>query len=147
MDPDRVLLMGNEAIARGAVEGGIAYGTGYPGNPSSEIIEALFSYQDRNDIKVEWSVNEMVALEKKRGCCFQIMTRLDRDKGQQRVQCESENAGQQAPCDTYGEAPVFKVGHALAVWMIGHCIHGLSLVLCEVQIAEAAVRIGRKGVR
>lgn len=63
MDPDRVLLMGNEAIARGAVEGGIAYGTGYPGNPSSEIIEALFSYQDRNDIKVEWSVNEMVALE------------------------------------------------------------------------------------
>ena len=63
MSPERTLLMGNEAIARGAVEAGVSYCTGYPGNPSSEIIESLFSYQDQYDIKVEWSVNEMVALE------------------------------------------------------------------------------------
>ena len=58
-----VLLMGNEAIARGALEGGISYCTGYPGNPSSEIIESLFSYRGDYDVKVEWAVNEMVALE------------------------------------------------------------------------------------
>ena len=58
-----VLLMGNEAIARGALEGGISYCTGYPGNPSSEIIESLFSYRGDYDVRVEWAVNEMVALE------------------------------------------------------------------------------------
>ena len=63
MGNDRVLLMGNEAIARGGLEGGVSYCTGYPGNPSSEIVETMFSFQDRFDIKVEWSVNEMVALE------------------------------------------------------------------------------------
>lgn len=63
MSADRTLLMGNEAIARGALEGGVSYCTGYPGNPSSEIIETLFSHQGQNNIKVEWSVNEMVALE------------------------------------------------------------------------------------
>jgi indolepyruvate ferredoxin oxidoreductase alpha subunit len=57
------LLMGNEAIARGALEGGVSYCSGYPGNPSSEIIESLFSYQDECALKVEWSVNEIVALE------------------------------------------------------------------------------------
>jgi len=55
--------MGNEAIARGALEGGVSYCTGYPGNPSSEIIETMFSYQDRYDVAVEWAVNEIVALE------------------------------------------------------------------------------------
>ncbi len=35
------LLMGNEAIARGALEGGVHVVSGYPGTPSSEIIEAL----------------------------------------------------------------------------------------------------------
>lgn len=63
MSSDRTLLMGNEAIARGALEAGVSYCTGYPGNPSSEIIEAMISYQDQHNIKVEWSVNEMVALE------------------------------------------------------------------------------------
>lgn len=58
-----VLMMGNEAIARGALEGGVAYCTGYPGNPSSEIIETLFSYQTDHHIEVEWSVNEIVAIE------------------------------------------------------------------------------------
>jgi len=59
----RVLLMGNEAIARGALEGGVSYCTGYPGNPSSEIVDSLFPYQEKYGIKVEWSVNEIVALE------------------------------------------------------------------------------------
>ena len=62
-ESDRVLLMGNEAIGRGALEGGVSYCTGYPGNPSSEIIGGLFSHQERHEIRVEWSVNEIVALE------------------------------------------------------------------------------------
>ncbi|MFO7996029.1 MAG: thiamine pyrophosphate-dependent enzyme [Dehalococcoidia bacterium] len=63
MNSDRVLLMGNEAIARGALEGNVAYCTGYPGNPSSEIVDSIFPYKERYGVEVEWSVNEMVALE------------------------------------------------------------------------------------
>jgi len=37
----RELLMGNEAIARGALEAGVRFATGYPGTPSSEIVESL----------------------------------------------------------------------------------------------------------
>ena len=59
----RVLMLGNEAIARGALEGGISYATGYPGNPSSEILETLFKWGEPHGVAVEWSVNEIVALE------------------------------------------------------------------------------------
>ena len=38
---DRLLLLGNEAIARGAVEAGVQVVTAYPGTPSSEIVETL----------------------------------------------------------------------------------------------------------
>lgn len=60
---ERVLMLGNEAIARGALEGGIAYATGYPGNPSSEILESLFKTDRVHGVAVEWSVNEIVAME------------------------------------------------------------------------------------
>jgi indolepyruvate ferredoxin oxidoreductase, alpha subunit len=66
MEPNpsrRVLMLGNEAIARGALEGGIAYATGYPGNPSSEILAALFMTGRAHGVAVEWSVNEIVAME------------------------------------------------------------------------------------
>ncbi len=59
----RVLMLGNEAIARGALEGGISYATGYPGNPSSEIVETLFKWREAHGPAVEWSVNEIVAME------------------------------------------------------------------------------------
>ena len=58
-----VLLMGNEAIARGALEAGISVATAYPGNPSSEIIGSLADVAREMGIYVEWSVNEKVALE------------------------------------------------------------------------------------
>ncbi|MEJ2586934.1 MAG: indolepyruvate ferredoxin oxidoreductase subunit alpha [Deltaproteobacteria bacterium] len=58
-----VLLQGNEAIARGALEAGVAFCAGYPGNPSSEIIENLAEASKDLPIYVEWSVNEKVALE------------------------------------------------------------------------------------
>ncbi len=57
------LLMGNEAIARGALEAGLGFASAYPGNPSSEIIGSLAEVAREMDIHVEWSVNEKVALE------------------------------------------------------------------------------------
>ena len=57
----RTLLSGNEAIARGAWEAGVSIATGYPGTPSTEILEAARAYKD--DIYCEWSPNEKVALE------------------------------------------------------------------------------------
>jgi len=57
------LLMGNEAIARGALEAGVKVVAGYPGTPSSEIIEGLANVAKDMNMYVEWSVNEKVAME------------------------------------------------------------------------------------
>ncbi|MEN6317228.1 MAG: indolepyruvate ferredoxin oxidoreductase subunit alpha [Syntrophaceae bacterium] len=54
------LLSGNESIARGAYEHGIRFATGYPGTPSTEIVEAFARY---DGVYAEWSPNEKVALE------------------------------------------------------------------------------------
>jgi len=59
----RMLVMGNEAIARGALEAGVRVAAGYPGTPSSEIIENLAQASKARNLYVEWSVNEKVALE------------------------------------------------------------------------------------
>src|SRR3974390_2009741 len=55
------LLSGNEAIARGAYQAGVSVATGYPGTPSTEILEAVAEF--KSDIYSEWSPNEKVALE------------------------------------------------------------------------------------
>jgi indolepyruvate ferredoxin oxidoreductase alpha subunit len=57
----RQLLSGNEAIARGAVESGIRVATGYPGTPSTEILETLARIDTQGYIA--WSPNEKVALD------------------------------------------------------------------------------------
>ncbi|MCL2669932.1 MAG: thiamine pyrophosphate-binding protein, partial [Syntrophaceae bacterium] len=54
------LLSGNEAIARGAYEHGIRFATGYPGTPSTEILETFAAYPG---VYAQWSPNEKVALE------------------------------------------------------------------------------------
>lgn len=59
----RVLLMGNEAIARGAIEAGVEVMAAYPGTPSSEIGETLAEIADEFGFYVEWSTNEKVAFE------------------------------------------------------------------------------------
>ena len=60
---ERVVLMGNEAIARGAVEAGITLASGYPGTPSSEIGDTLARVAKSLGFHFEWSANEKVALE------------------------------------------------------------------------------------
>jgi indolepyruvate ferredoxin oxidoreductase alpha subunit len=57
------LLLGNEAIARGAIEAGAHLVTGYPGTPSTEVIETLAAVAKETGMKVQWAVNEKVAVE------------------------------------------------------------------------------------
>ena len=59
----KVLLLGNEAIARGALEAGVAIATTYPGTPASEIGDALARVAKDAGIYFEYSTNEMVAAE------------------------------------------------------------------------------------
>jgi indolepyruvate ferredoxin oxidoreductase alpha subunit len=63
------LLMGNEAIALGALRAGVSVVTGYPGTPSSEILETVAKHND-GSVYVEWSVNEKVALEVGAGAAY-----------------------------------------------------------------------------
>ncbi|GAB6907353.1 Indolepyruvate oxidoreductase subunit IorA [Desulfosarcina cetonica] len=60
---EKMLLLGNEAIARGAIEAGVAFATTYPGTPSSEISLNLFQISHESDLYFEYSTNEKVALE------------------------------------------------------------------------------------
>ena len=59
---ERKYLLGNEAIAHACVESGVDFVCGYPGTPSSEVIDTLRMQPDR-PYYLEWSVNEKVALE------------------------------------------------------------------------------------
>ena len=56
----RTLMSGNEAIARGAWEAGAVVGVGYPGTPSTEVLENLVRY---DGVHCEWAPNEKVAAE------------------------------------------------------------------------------------
>ncbi len=60
---EQVLLLGNEAIARGALEAGVALAAAYPGTPSSEIALQFFQISQESDLYFEYSANEKVALE------------------------------------------------------------------------------------
>ena len=66
----RELLMGNEAIGLGAVHAGISLAAGYPGTPSTEILETVANYNKEKRIHVEWSVNEKAALEVAAGASY-----------------------------------------------------------------------------
>jgi indolepyruvate ferredoxin oxidoreductase alpha subunit len=59
----RVLLLGNEAIARGILEAGISVVTTYPGTPASEIGDSISKIAEKVGLYMEYSVNEMVAVE------------------------------------------------------------------------------------
>jgi len=56
----KVLMSGNEAIARGAYEAGVRFAAAYPGTPSTEILERFCKYEG---VYAEWSTNEKVAVE------------------------------------------------------------------------------------
>ena len=62
------LLMGNEAIALGAIRAGVNVVSGYPGTPSTEVLETIA--KAKADLYVEWSINEKVALEVAAGAAY-----------------------------------------------------------------------------
>ena len=57
---EKRILLGNEAIARGAYEAGVKVSAAYPGTPSTEVSESLVQY---DEIYAEWAPNEKVATE------------------------------------------------------------------------------------
>lgn len=57
---EKKIMLGNEAIARGAYEAGVKVSSAYPGTPSTEISEVLAKY---DEVYTEWAPNEKVALE------------------------------------------------------------------------------------
>ncbi len=62
-------LMGNEAIALGAMQAGVGFVAGYPGTPSTEILETIAKRND-GTVYVEWSVNEKAAMEVAAGAAY-----------------------------------------------------------------------------
>lgn len=56
------LMLGNEAVARGAYEAGVRVAVAYPGTPSTEITENMAKYS-KDEVYCEWAPNEKVALE------------------------------------------------------------------------------------
>lgn len=67
-----MLVMGNEAIALGAISAGVNLVSGYPGTPSTEVLETIAKNKDKcnGDLYVEWSVNEKCALEVAAGAAY-----------------------------------------------------------------------------
>ncbi len=65
-DPNKLLLSGDEAVARAALDAGVILGTGYPGTPSTEILECFSQLGGR----AQWAPNEKVALEVALGVAF-----------------------------------------------------------------------------
>ena len=59
-EKQKVMMLGNEAIARGAYEAGLKVSAAYPGTPSTEISENIVKY---DGIYAEWAPNEKVAME------------------------------------------------------------------------------------
>jgi len=57
------LMLGNEAVARGALEAGVGVASSYPGTPASEILDSLIEVSSDVGVYAEWSVNEKVALD------------------------------------------------------------------------------------
>ncbi len=64
---NKTIMLGNEAIARGAYEAGVKLSSAYPGTPSTEISEYLAKY---DEIYTEWAPNEKVACEVAIGASF-----------------------------------------------------------------------------
>jgi len=66
-DNNEVLLLGDYAIGRGAIEAGISIATSYPGTPATEILTYIAKHFEGD---AEWSVNEKVALETAIGASY-----------------------------------------------------------------------------
>jgi len=100
-----ILLSGNEAIARGAREAGVRVATGYPGTPSTEILESLARMDPGRQVYVEWSTNEKVAMDVALGAAM----------GGARALCAMKHVGLNVAADTFMTAAYTGVRAGLVV--------------------------------
>ncbi len=98
----RLLLSGNEAIARGAYEAGVRVASGYPGTPSTEILQTLGREEA---VDVRWSPNEKVALDVALGASF----------GGARALATMKHVGLNVAADTFMTAAYTGVGAGLVI--------------------------------
>jgi indolepyruvate ferredoxin oxidoreductase alpha subunit len=91
----RMLLMGNEALARGAIEAGVELASAYPGTPSSEVMEVLWEASKEVGFYAEWSTNEKIAFEVAAGAALTGARSL----------CVMKNAGLNVAMDTFATLP------------------------------------------
>ena len=99
------LMLGNEAIARGALEGGVEVATTYPGTPASEIGDTLASLLDDWPIYFEYAINEKVALEVAAGASLSGMRAL----------CSMKHVGLNVASDVLASIPYSGVVGGLVV--------------------------------
>ncbi len=100
-----ILLSGNEAIARGAREAGVRVAAGYPGTPSTEILETLVRMDPGRQVYVEWSTNEKVGLDVALGAAM----------GGARALCAMKHVGLNVAADTFMTAAYTGVRAGLVV--------------------------------
>jgi indolepyruvate ferredoxin oxidoreductase alpha subunit len=98
----RTLLSGNEAVARGAYEAGVGVASGYPGTPSTEILESLARFEG---VDVGWASNEKVALDVAVGASL----------GGTRALATMKHVGLNVASDTFMVASYTGVGAGLVV--------------------------------
>jgi indolepyruvate ferredoxin oxidoreductase alpha subunit len=98
----RILLSGDEAVARGAIESSVHVATGYPGTPSTEILEALAGAEG---VDVQWSTNEKVALDVALGAAL----------GGANALCAMKHVGVNVAADTLMTAAYTGVGGSLVL--------------------------------
>ncbi|MBI1957772.1 MAG: indolepyruvate ferredoxin oxidoreductase subunit alpha [Candidatus Rokubacteria bacterium] len=100
-----ILLSGNEAIARGAREAGVRVAAGYPGTPSTEILESLVRMDPGRQVYMEWSTNEKVGLDVALGAAM----------GGARALCAMKHVGLNVAADTFMTAAYTGVRAGLVV--------------------------------
>lgn len=100
--PTRTLLSGNEAIAQGAWEAGVLVAAGYPGTPSTEILQTLGRYKE---IDVRWATNEKVGMDVALGASF----------GGKRAFTSMKHVGMNVAADAFMTAAYTGVGAGLVI--------------------------------
>ena len=105
---EKLLLLGDEAVALAAVHAGISGAYSYPGTPSSEIFEYVEGLADRFGVHAAWSANEKVAYEEALGMSF----------AGKRVLVSMKHVGLNVAADPFVNSAISGVngGLVLAVW-------------------------------
>ncbi|HVP24320.1 MAG TPA: thiamine pyrophosphate-dependent enzyme [Conexivisphaerales archaeon] len=101
----RLLLLGNEAIVRGGLEGGFTVFTSYPGTPASEILDVAAQIAEDSSLHAEYSINEKVAIDTAAGAAMNGL----------RAITSMKHVGLNVASDTFMALPYFAPKTALVI--------------------------------